>query len=37
MMQAVRGYLLRLTAGAFLSAGLLALIPKGTPKNGAVN
>lgn len=28
MMEAVRGYLLRLTAGAFLSAGLLSLIPK---------
>ena len=35
MMEAVRGYLLRLTAGAFLSAGLLALIPKGTPKKAA--
>ena len=34
-MEAVRGYLLRLTAGAFLSAGLLALIPKGTPKKAA--
>lgn len=32
MMEVVRGYLLRLTAGAFLSAGLLALIPKGTSK-----
>ena len=35
MMEAVRGYLLRLTAGAFLSAGLLALIPKGTSKKAA--
>jgi len=35
MMEVVRGYLLRLTAGAFLSAGLLALIPKGTSKKAA--
>ena len=35
MMEAVRGYLLRLTAGAFLSAGLLSLIPKGTSKKAA--
>lgn len=35
MMETVRGYLLRLTAGAFLSAGLLALIPKGTSKKAA--
>ena len=35
MMVVVRGYLLRLTAGAFLSAGLLALIPKGTSKKAA--
>ena len=34
-MEVVRGYLLRLTAGAFLSAGLLALIPKGTSKKAA--
>lgn len=34
-MEAVRGYLLRLTAGAFLSAGLLSLIPKGTSKKAA--
>ena len=34
-MKAVRGYLLRLTAGAFLSAGLLSLIPKGTSKKAA--
>ena len=34
MMEAVRGYLLRLTAGAFLSAGL-SLIPKGTSKKAA--
>ena len=35
MIEAVRGYLLRLTAGAFFSAGVLALIPKGTPKKAA--
>ena len=35
MLEVVRGYLLRLTAGAFLSAGLLALIPKGTSKKAA--
>lgn len=36
MMEAVRAYLLRLTAGALLSAGVLALIPKGTAKKAAV-
>ena len=35
MMEVARGYLLRLTAGVFLSAGLLALIPKGTSKKAA--
>ena len=37
MMEAVRAYLLRLTAGALLSAGVLALIPKGTVKKAAVS
>ena len=36
MMEAVRAYLLRLTAGALLSAGVLALIPKGPVKKAAV-
>ena len=36
MMEAVRAYLLRLTAGALLSAGVLALIPKETVKKAAV-
>ena len=32
MIEAVRGYLLRITAGAFAGAILLAALPKGTPR-----
>ena len=35
MIEAVRGYLLRITAGAFAGAILLAALPKGTPRRGA--
>ena len=35
MTEAVRAYMLRLAAGAFLSAGLLALLPKGAAKKAA--
>lgn len=35
MIEAVRGYLLRLCAGAFFSALLLAVIPQGTPRRMA--
>ena len=31
MIEAVRGYLLRITAGAFAGAILLATLPKGRP------
>ena len=35
MIEAVRGYLLRITAGAFAGAILLAALPKGTPRRVA--